>query len=1177
MSKFTHLHNHTHYSLLDGLSRIPQLTEKAAQLEFDSMAITDHGNMYGTVEFYQECQEKGIKPIIGCEVYIAHGKDVYDRRPEDRNSLHLTLLAADNQGYRNLMQLVTFAHTKGQYYHPRIDEPTMAEYAQGIICLSGCISSPINRALTQRGYQEGLAIAERYAAIFQDRFYLELQLHPGVPELSGTVNPALLRMAETRQWPLVVTNDAHYVAAEDHEIHDTKVCLQTGSKLDDANRLRMEGGSYYLKSEAEMERLFPDHLPALRQAWEIAQSCHVDLEFGRMRLPHFVVPAGHTPDSYLQELCVQGLQQKYGEDPVARERLQYELRIVQETGFAGYFLIVNDLTGYARKESIRYGVRGSAAASVALYCLNVTNIDPLSHNLVFERFLNYERKEMPDIDLDFPDDRRSEMVSYAAQRYGKDHVAQIVSFQTIRSKQAIRDAGRVMNIPLDEVDRIARMVPAKAANLEAAKTASKELREAADKPGNISAMLQKAEGLEGLNRNVNTHPAGIIISDEPVANVTPLATTNTANRNQAQNQTDTDILPITQYNMDQLAMLGLLKMDFLGLTALTVLTETEAEIRKSNPGFSLESVPQDDAAVYDLISSGKTGQVFQMASSGITEYIKELQPRSIGELAAIAALYRPGPMEHIPQYINAKHGASEIRYPHPSMSETLDETYGVIVYQDQVLRIMQDFAGYSLGKADIVRKAMGKKSPELMRRERENFIQGAVEQGHPRILGNQVFNLIEPFAGYAFNKSHAISYAVLSYWTAYCKTHHTAVYMAACINGRLNSQNEYLKALTDTLEMGIKIKLPDLSQGSYRCTAPDAETVRLGLSAVKGVGYATAKEWCESKKATLHETQDRDPAALFNQSQIVRLGRKNVESLIRAGALDNYGSRKAILENLDQLWGYAAQRQEYETELEGPPSLFPPTPPPPPPPMLGLAEMEDYPNGNLRNMEREALGIAITPSDNPEANPETYAQSLNAIWEYQAIDPEQVREEIRIVGNLTKTSAGTTKNGNAYQRATVSLNGGEMEVMVWQELLNQGKAPASWNHGAVVTAVGTLQVRGSSYSMSAREISLVKDAEAIPTTAASESGTAKPWENGYHVTVDLAPETEPAATVKLRQILRIALEHPGGARFRISVKETENGKRQTFQVPCIGVDHQSQDLLSHLSKAAVTVSTGTTK
>ncbi|MCL6647494.1 MAG: DNA polymerase III subunit alpha, partial [Chloroflexi bacterium] len=767
-AEFVHLHVHTEFSLLDGLCRIPALLDRTRELGMRAIALTDHGALYGAIEFYSEARARGLKPILGVEGYLAPNRHT-DRTSADKNPFHLVLLAKDLTGYRNLVALTTKAWVDGFYYKPRFDRELLAQHREGLICLSACPSGEVLRALIEGRRDDALRTIAWYREVFGEDYFLEVQRHD-LPQFA----PAYAELvAIGRQWgvPLVATNDLHYVDASDHEAQDYLICIQTNASINDEKRMRMGATSFYLKSPAEMAAAFSGLEEALRTTLVIAERCNLTLDFDRVRLPEVERPPGMSADDYLAHLCWERLPRRYrGTIPQqVRERLEMELGVIRATQFANYFLVVDDILTFARQRGILYGVRGSAAASMVLYALGVTSIDPIAKGLVFERFLNLERKEMPDIDMDFQDDRRAEVIEYVVQKYGRDRVAQIITFGTLGAKAAIRDVGRAKGLPYHFVDRVAKLVPAQFhITLDRAIEENPELKQLIAQDAAARDLVAMARKLEGVTRHASTHAAGVVISAEPLSQIVPL---------QRPARGDDTAILMTQYDMGSVAKIGLLKLDFLGLINLSVLARCKQLIEQATgQPFDLAAIPDDDPKTFDLLSAGETGNVFQLESAGMRRAIKELKPRSIDEIMALVALYRPGPMAHIPRYIAAKHGHEPVQYLHPVLEPILKETYGVIVYQDQVLHIVRAVAGFSLGKADIFRKAMGKKIPEVMRAQREEFKRGALANGFSEQLADQIFDLIEPFAGYAFNKAHSACYAELAYQTAYFKANYPAQY-----------------------------------------------------------------------------------------------------------------------------------------------------------------------------------------------------------------------------------------------------------------------------------------------------------------------------------------------------------------------------------------------------------------
>ena len=787
---FAHLHVHTEYSLLDGACRIKDLPKLVKSMGQDACAITDHGVMYGVIDFYRACKAEGVKPIIGCEVYVAPRTRFLKQHEFDSEARHLVLLCENETGYRNLSYMVSMAHIEGFYIRPRIDLDLLREHHEGLIALSACLAGEIPRRLRAGNYDGAKEYALTLSEIFgPDHFYLELQDH-GIRD-QAIVNQGILRLHEETGLPLVVTNDAHYLRKEDAAAHDVLLCIQTGKTVDDANRMRYEPQNFYLRSTEEMAALFPEYPEAVENTGRIADMCNVEFTFGKYHLPEFKLPEGYDSFSYLKKLCDEGYAERYGEGKSEyRKQLEYEQNMIEQMGFTDYFLIVSDFVRYAKSVGIPVGPgRGSAAGSMVSYCLHITDIDPMQYALYFERFLNPERVSMPDIDMDFGDTRRGEVVDYVRRKYGDDHVAQIVTFGTMAARGVIRDVGRALNMTYAECDVIAKLIPnALHITLDDALKLSRELREKYEGDERVKRLIDTAKALEGMPRHASTHAAGVVITKDPVVTYVPLA------RN--------DETIVCQYTMVTLEELGLLKMDFLGLRNLTILDDAVKMIRDKEPDFTLDNIPENDPATYEMLQQGKTMGVFQLESSGITGVCVGLKPENIEDLTAIIALYRPGPMDSIPRFIASKHDPKLVRYAHPSLEPILSVTYGCIVYQEQVIEIFRRLAGYSLGQADMVRRAISKKKAAQIQKEKDTFIHGDAERNIPGCVANgipeptaeAIYQDIFDFANYAFNKAHAVSYAVVAYQTAYCKRHYTKEYMAALLSSVLDSSdkiNEY--------------------------------------------------------------------------------------------------------------------------------------------------------------------------------------------------------------------------------------------------------------------------------------------------------------------------------------------------------------------------------------------------
>ncbi|MPZ24784.1 MAG: DNA polymerase III subunit alpha, partial [Dehalococcoidia bacterium] len=912
---FTHLHVHTEFSLLDGLSKIPQLLDRAQELGQEAISITDHGAMYGAIQFYKEANKRGIKPIIGQELYVAPGSR-FSRDTSEKTPFHLTALARNNSGYKNLMSLSSRAHLEGYYYRPRVDRELLEQYHEGLIILSGCPSSEIHRALQESRWSDAVALASWHREVFGENFYLEVQEHND-PQFSP-INAKLVQLGADLQIPLVLTNDSHYTSPEDDPIHDLLLCIGTNATVHDARRFRMEGGTYYLKSEAEMRALMPDLAEASDNTWRVAEGCDLTLEFGRLHLPDPDLPPGVSPDEHLAQVCREGAQRLYGSltDQV-RERLDYELSVIRETGFASYILIVKDFADFARSRGIPMGVRGSAAGSIVLYCSGITDIEPLAYRLVFERFLNLERREMPDIDMDFADDRRDEVIRYVADKYGYDHVAQIITFGTLGAKAAIRDTGRAMAVGYAETDRVARLVPtAVGMTIERAMAENPELNEIYSSDPAVKGLVDSARRLEGVARHASTHAAGVVISSQPLIDHVPLQQPVRSGSGKDVSEDEARSIPMTQYGMWDVAEIGLLKMDFLGLSNLTILARS-LDLIKEHRGIDLQllEIPDRDVKTYEMLARGETFGVFQLESAGMRRAVVELQPSSIGDLAALVALYRPGPMQHISEFCQAKHGQRATVYPHDDLAEILDETYGVIVYQDQVLLIVQKFAGYTLGEADIMRKAMGKKIKDIMVKEKDRFIDGALQQGYGRPAAESVFNLIEPFAGYAFNKAHAVCYGTIAYQTAYLKANYPEEYMTAVL--MLAGLERIASAAAECARIRIPLLPPDINRSAANFTIETnnegTRAIRFGLGVVKNVGSGAAEAIIEARdEKGSFETIEQ----FCREAPLAAVNKRALESLVKAGALDALGSRSTLNANLDRLLAVAQREQKLKDTVQ---------------------------------------------------------------------------------------------------------------------------------------------------------------------------------------------------------------------------------------------------------------------
>ncbi|HUS83127.1 MAG TPA: DNA polymerase III subunit alpha [Dehalococcoidia bacterium] len=1066
---FSHLHVHTEFSLLDGLARVPDLMERARELGQEAIALTDHGNLYAALHFYKEAHAHGVKPVIGVEAYVApHSR--FSREPKDKRSRHLTLLCRNMTGYRNLLRLVTRANLEGYYYRPRMDRELLREHSDGLIALSGCRTGEVQELLLNGRYDEALAAARWHEETF-DGYYLELQDH-SMPDLVE-VNRRLVEMSRQTGIPLVATNDVHYVRQSDAASQDILLCIGTNSSVLDEKRMRMPDDSYYLKSEQEMRDLFPDTPEAIENSARIAGMCDLDLRFGDLHLPQADVPPGQSADDCLAELCYRGLAEHYPPDSDdAQRRLDYELHVVRETGFANYMLVVRDFALFARGRNIAMGVRGSAAASIILYCLGITDIDPLAYRLVFERFLNVERREMPDIDMDFADDRRDEVIRYVAEKYGYDHVAQIITFGTMGAKAAIRDVGRALGMTYAEVDRVARLVPnALHMTIDRALSESGEMRSAYELDDQVRRLVDTAQKLEGIARHASTHAAGVVIAGEPLVEHLPLQRPSRSARAGETANGEESAIPMTQFAMEQVAEIGLLKMDFLGLVNLTILDQAVGIVRETR-GIELDikDLPDGDPKTYDMLSKGETFGVFQLESPGMRRYIQELRPASIADLSAMVALYRPGPMQHIPTFCAAKHGRAQIQHPHPDLADVLNETYGVIVYQDQVLLIAQKFAGYTLGEADIMRKAMGKKIASVMSAEKERFIAGAVERGYDEADAQQVFDLIEPFAGYAFNKAHAVSYATIAYQTAYLKANYAAEYMTAVLrlasSHPTGAQERIAAAVAECAKLGIAILPPDVNHSgvNFQIERPDGEpAIRFGLAVIKNVGSAAVEGIIAARdeKGPFASIED-----LCRRAGLRNLNKRALESMIKAGALDSLGDRATLLANMDRILSLAQREQRLRES--GQTTMFD---------LFGdsvdtpLPSLElDTAEGSRAEMlawEKEMLGVYV--SEHPFAGAAaTLSQHVTAVC--NEVTLELAGREVVLAGMVASTRNLLTRDGKTFCAATIEDLSGNVEVTVWPDLYDQTRD--LWNEGNILILLARVRERGDRLQVSAQQVAI---------------------------------------------------------------------------------------------------------
>ena len=1055
---FVHLHLHTEYSLLDGACRIRKLVERVRELGQTAVAITDHGVMYGVIDFYRACKAAGIKPIIGCEVYVAP-RTRFDKVHEfDAESRHLVLLCRNEEGYRNLSYMVSCAFTEGFYIKPRIDMDLLRAHSGGLIACSACLGGEIPRRILNGNYEGAKAHALEMREIFgEDGYYLELQDH-NIPS-QRQVNAGIIRLHEETGIPIIATNDAHYLTREDAETQDILMCIQMGKTVDDPGRMKFETEEFYVKSEQEMLQLFPQYPEAIENTAKIAELCDLDFTFGKYHLPEFKLPEGWDDASqYVRHLCRKGFEWRYPNGTEEnRRQLEYEMGVIEQMGFVDYFLIVSDFIGYAKNSGIPVGPgRGSAAGSMVSYCLNITDIDPLKYSLYFERFLNPERVTMPDIDIDFCIRRRQDVIDYVSRKYGEDHVAQIVTFGTMKAKAAIRDVGRVLNLPYAEVDNIAKQVPFSLdMTLDKALLLSKPLKDMYDESEVVKKLVDTARKLEGMPRNSSTHAAGVVITRRPVYEYVPLATN--------------DDLAVTQYTMVTLEELGLLKMDFLGLRNLTILDDAVEMVRRNQPDFRLNQIPTDDPQVYKMLCEGRTSGVFQMESAGMTGVCVGLKPKSIEDITAIIALYRPGPMDSIPRFIACAQDPKLISYKHPLLEPILSVTYGCIVYQEQVIEIFRRLAGYSLGQADMVRRAMSKKKVKDIERERGAFlhgdpdrnISGCVAHGIPESVAQSIYDEIYDFASYAFNKAHAVSYAVVAYQTAWFKCHHTREYMAALLTSVLDDQDKVAEYIGECKSSGIELLPPDVNESGTTFTV-SGDNIRFGLAAVKGVGRGVVDTLLQERVKGGPFTDFVD----FCQRMFgLDLNRRVVENLIKCGAFDSMGYRRSqLLAVFGQvLDGIAASRKR---NLEGQMDLF------------GMGEtlgsqsavtvqLPDLPEFTAQErmaMEKETTGLYLSghPMDQyREAARRRGAVSVGSILsDFAGEDgPARFRDEqkVTVAGIISRYKTKTTRNNSLMAYVTLEDDSGAVELLVFSRVLTESGNYIRENSPVLVT--GKISVR----------------------------------------------------------------------------------------------------------------------
>ena len=1082
--EFTHLHVHTEYSLLDGCCRIKELIDRAAELGQKSIAITDHGVMYGVIDFYKYAISRGIKPIIGCEVYVAP-KSRFDKQKTGENKYHhLILLCKNNEGYKNLIKLVSMGFTEGFYAKPRIDKEILEKYSGGLIALSACLAGEIPRLLANGEYEKAKETALWFSRVFgKDNYYLEMQDH-GIEE-QKRVNAGLVRISGETGLPLVATNDVHYIDHDDFKIHKVLLCIQTGSRITEENALEFKTNEFYLKSAKEMESLFASYPEALSNTVKIAEKCNVTFEFGKIKLPRFDI-GDRDHFQYFKEKCLAGMERIYGKNPdkAVTERLSYELGVINRMGYVDYYLIVADFVNYAKTHGIPVGPgRGSGAASLAAYCIGITGIDPLKYDLYFERFLNPERVSMPDFDIDFCYVNRQKVIDYVIEKYGSDHVSQIVTFGTMAARAAIRDVGRALDIPYNVCDRVAKLIPqALNMTIERALKGSKELRDLYENDAQINGLINTALRLEGMPRHASTHAAGVVISDKPIAEYVPLAVNDEA--------------VVTQYTMTALEELGLLKMDFLGLRNLTVIADTQRYIKKSNPDFDIEKIPLDDKATYEMMGKGLTDGVFQFESDGMKNVLRGFHPESIEDLTAILSLYRPGPMDSIPKYIHNRHHPEDVTYPTPLLKPILSVTYGCIVYQEQVMQIFRTLAGYTLGRADIVRRAMAKKKHDVMERERQFFIhgekdkngnvicKGAVANGVDEETAQKIFNDMQSFSSYAFNKAHAAAYSFVAYRTAYLKRHYPAEYFASLMTSMMDSASKIALYTAECKKNGIKILPPSVNASGDDFT-PDGGNIRFGLNAVKNLGAGVIERLVREREENGNYTSLYD-FCLRNHSR--EFNRKALEGLIKSGAMDCLcNNRRMLLYNAEGVLTAADNEKRFSSD--GQLNLFD---------EMGesaeykMLETEEMPREMLLAFEKEATGLYLT--GNPLDEYEGYLSNKGIVTSAD-INARKYPDGKRVTlgGTVEGLKVRQLKNNSLMGTAQLEDTFGSVTLTVFAAALAQFKPLLDSHKPLVIT--GRVSERED------RDPELVLErAEEIPESAKNQKAKPK-YKSGLYLKI----------------------------------------------------------------------------
>jgi len=1104
---------------LDGLAKIDDLIAKAKSLQMPAIALTDHGVMYGVIEFYQKALKAGIKPIIGVEAYIARNGRHNKRAKIDERPYHIVLLAKNNTGYNNLIKLTSRAHLEGFYYKPRIDFELLSQHAEGLIALSSCLQGEISQAIISGDMNRAIKVIKNMQNILgQENYYLEVQDHPHVPN-QNLVNKKIFELNKITGAPVVATNDVHYLNREDDFIHDILICLQMKKKQSDKDRMSYMGEDFSFRTPEEMKESFADHPEVLSNSLKIAEQCQVEIELGKISLPHYDVPNGKKPDDYLRELALKGLAYRYPgreNDENIQKRLDYELNVIKKTGFASYFLIVQDFVNWAKNHGVVVGPgRGSAAGSIVSYLTNITNVDPLKYDLLFERFLNPDRVSMPDIDLDFADTRRDEVIHYVENKYGKNHVAQIITFGTMAARAAIRDVGRVLGMPYSYCDRIAKLIPTQLNISQAIKTVP-ELAEIHNNDPEAKKLLDAATKLEGVARHSSTHACGVVITEKPLDNYVPL---------QYAAQQDEQVV-VTQYSLHPIEDLGLLKMDFLGLKNLTILENTIDIIKKARQKeINIDTIPLNDKKTFQLLQKGETTGVFQLESAGMKRYLKQLKPTELEDIIAMVSLYRPGPMELIPDYINGKHGRKAASYLHPKLKPILEKTYGVAVYQEQLMQIARDLAGFSLAEADILRKAVGKKIKKLLDEQHDKLVKGMINNKIPKNTAEKIWQYIEPFARYGFNRAHAACYALIAYQTAYFKANYPDEFMASLLTSDYGDIDRIAIEVEECERMKIKVLPPDINESYTTFTAVFETTthqplkkIRFGLSAIKNVGSNIAK-------IIIHERKKNGPYKnledFLRRVQTKDLNKKSLESLIKAGALDMFGERNELLQNTESLLNFAKSAEK--ATLNGQTNLFGVFPAQHAP-ALRLKKVDPASKNQKLSWEKELLGLYI--SEHPL---EEYSQYLKSLATPIA-DLNQfinTTREVKVSGIITQIQKVITRNNQPMLFVKMEDMSGRLEILVFPTVLTT--QPTIWQEGKIILAKGKVSDKDGVIKL------LCNEAKEIDLTVLKNKDTDPELPAG-NIYVNIPNQTKPDT---LAEIKKIFSKFPGHHRVHLKMNTAD--------------------------------------